>query len=393
MHAPQEGGHRSGASLSAGASYMYPFEAIGSGSLALHPRIACGWVSRIAEEFSVIAFNSRPDAVQKEAKILVAFREGKEQMTIHNGKAIFLQERKEGKGLNLADAPTSLWIKPLILDNGNVLIEAGRKLIGADGVCVTEEKGDFIAYPVRSHAALREGQSDPLGELKGAHYIGPDPLIVQYGGNEYAAWREKIKIAFVYQGRSYACFLTQGDMLQYKNGEWRAVSQEEISPRYPLARVDAATAKGVSMRAWDETGFSASQVAIEAQKIAPSAVMHDLLPSGLRLRSSSQVSCLLGKKRLIVKKGDWLLRTASGWRSLRRADEIEDCLYHRLKGELLILDTIEKQQGKWVLAGHLFDELRTQSTPISLPIDTEKKGSQKPYRRGRALAAFPGVHL
>ena len=99
------------------------------------------------------------------------------------------------------------------------------------------------------------------------------------------------------------------------------------------------------------------------------------------MRSSTQVSCLFGKKRLIVKKGDWLVRTASGWRNLRRAEEIEDCLYHRLKGELFIFDSIEKEQGKWTMHGHLFDIQRYFATPVSLPIDSEKKSSQRHFKK------------
>jgi hypothetical protein len=358
------------------AANPFPLDAIGSGPLALHPRIACGWVSRIAEEFSVIAFNSRPDVLQKDAKILIGIR-GKEQSTVNNGKMIFLQERAEGKGLVLSDTPTSLWVKPILLDNGNVLIEAGRKLISKEGALVGEEKGEFIAFP----AAHRENQAPSFAELKAASYVGQDSLILKYGGKEYASWRDKIKIEFIAGARSYACFVSSGDMLQYREGEWRTVAQDAVSADYPLAKVTAATAKAVEMQAWDESGCFSAQVAIEAYKHAPISVALDMLPTSLRMRSSTQVSCMFGKKRLIIKKGDWLLRTAAGWRNLRRADEIEDCLLHRLRGELFIFDGIEKQQGKYMLQGHLFDPLRINITPVSLPIDTEKKGPQKPYKR------------
>lgn len=366
--------------------YFYPLDAMGSGPLALYPRIACGWVSRIAQEFSVIAFNSRPDVLQKEAKILVAVRDGVEQ-SINNGRMIFLQERVEGKGLALSELPTSLWVKPLLLDNGNVLVEAGRKLISKEGNLIGEEKGEFIAFPVKNAAFKHQESKIPcLAELREARYLGKDPLILKYGGEEYSSWKNKIGMEFTSGSRTYACFVSEGDLLQYKDKEWHSVSPNALEERFPLARVLSITSKEIEIQAWDESGFFSIPVKIADQRMPLAAVPQDLLPRSLRMRSNTQVSCLLGKKRLIIKKADWLLRTSSGWRSLRRVDEIEDYLYHRLKGELFIFDGIEKQEGKCVLQGYFFDPLRTDATLITIPIDAEKKGPQKKYKKNKQLS-------
>jgi hypothetical protein len=356
------------------AAYLYPLDAIGTGPLALRPKIACGWVSRIAEEFSVFAFNSRPDVLQKDAKILIGTKEGKESAVLQNGKAIFLQERTEGKGLEISDLPTSIWIKPILLDNGSVLIEAGRKLISRDGEVLGEEKGEFIA-PLHKNASFRQQES--LSDLRAALHLGEDPLIEKYGGAEYASWKEKIKLHITSGSKSYAVFVSKGDFLQFKNQEWRIASGDALSPDLPLACIVSSCSKAVEIQAWDASGFFSIECTVTPKILEGRSVLHELYPTALRLRSNTQVSCLLGKKRMLLKKGDWLLKTASGWRNLRRADEIEDCLFHRLKGELFIFDGIEKQQGKTFLAGYIFDALRTQAHAISLPIDTEKKGNKK----------------
>jgi hypothetical protein len=114
----------------------------------------------------------------------------------------------------------------------------------------------------------------------------------------------------------------------------------------------------------------------------------EAMPSKIRLRSASQVSCALGKRRVILRVGDWLLKTPTGWRNLRRTDEIQSYLSHRLKGELLIFDAIEKEQGNWVMKGHLFDETRTQQLPLTLSIDAEKaqgktSRKRKPFQGGK----------
>lgn len=362
------------------AACLYPLDAIGTGPLALRPKIACGWVSRIAEEFSVVAFNSRPDVLQKDAKILIGTREGKESAIFQNGKAIFLQERTEGKGLAISDLPTAIWIKPILLDNGNVLIEAGRKMISREGEILGEEKGEFIA-PLHKSSSLR--QHENLLDLKAALHLGEDPLIEKYGGAEYASWKEKIKLHIASGPKSYAVFVSKGDFLQFKDQEWRITSSDSLSPDLPLASVVSSSSKAVEIHAWDASGFFSIECTVQPKALDRGEVSHELYPTALRLRSNTQVSCILGKKRMLIKKGDWLLKTASGWRNLRRADEIEDCLFHRLNGELFIFDSIERQQGKTSLVGYIFDALRTQAHLISLPIDTEKKG--RPNKKDKLI--------
>jgi len=227
-----------------------------------------------------------------------------------------------------------------------------------------------------------------LQEFKTALHLGCDPLIEHYGGKEYADWKDKIKCAFTSDETSYAVFVSTGDFLQFKEGEWRCMrtkTPEAIEKDLPLAQVLSATPKEVQMQAWDESGFFSIQATISSGKVTPSNITHDMLPTGLRMRSEREVSCMFGKKRLMIKKGDWLLKTALGWRNLKKAQEIEDCLYHRLKGELFIFDHIEKNQGKNMLQGHFFDAQRTNATLIVLPIDTEKKAMHGKSKKDKQL--------
>ena len=106
------------------------------------------------------------------------------------------------------------------------------------------------------------------------------------------------------------------------------------------------------------------------------------------MRSSSQVAWTIGKRRFILKEGDWLLKVGRSWRNLKTEKDIEDCLSHRLKGELFIFDSIEKQQGKVFVKGHLFDEMRTHVTELKIPVATEgtspgkgKKKSATAYKK------------
>lgn len=365
----------------------FTYEAIGSGGLALHPQYALGWVSRLADELLLIAYNCRPDTDPREAKILMSLKNGKQQLTLSNGHLLYLKESEQGKGLQTSDNATGLWVKPLLLDNGTVLVEAGRKLTSKEGNSV-EEKGQFIVAQqggIPPH--YNPSRQNFAEQIKFARGFAEDLLIQKYGGREYSAWKGKTTLLLTAGTKTYACFVSVGELLQFDEGEWHVTALEDVNGDRPLARIKSASAKAIEIDVWDETGFYPLQVKIEAEHPPRLQLKPEAMPSAIRLRSSAQLSCAFGKRRVILKQGDWLLKTEGGWRNLRRAEEIEQYLNHRLRGELLIFDGIEKEQGRSVMKGHLFDETRTQVQPLSLPIDAEKPQGKSSRKR---KAFLPG---
>jgi hypothetical protein len=370
-------------SLQQGGRVSFPYEAIGSGALALRPQHALGWVSRLAEELVLIAYNSRPDASVRDAEILLALKGGKEQLALANGHMLYLKESERGRGLLVSDVATALWVKPLLLDNGAVLVEAGRVL--GHGEQNTEEKGQFIVaqqggMPYRYQLATR----DYAKEMKAARGFSRDQLVTLYGGREYAAWKEKIVLELAKGADTYACFVSAGDYLLYEGKEWRVAALEDLKGDLPVARVRAVHAGAVEIDVWDETGFCPLQVRVDMEKQVPMQRKSEGLPTHIRLRNSTQVSCALGKRRVILRQGDWLLKTASGWRNLRRAEEIDQYLNRRLKGELFVFDALDKEQGHFVVKGYLFDETRTAAQALALPIESEKSQGKSPRKRRAA---------
>ncbi len=373
-------------SMQKGGRTFFPYEAIGSGAMALRPRHALGWVSRLAEELALIAYNSRPDIDAGEAKILISLKNGKQELTLSNGRTLYLKESEQGKGLNSSETATGLWVKPLLLENGAVLVEAGRKLVSKEGSS-GEEKGQFIiAQQGGVPARYNPTQQEFAKEIKSARSFSQDLLIQKYGGREYAAWKDKAVLELTNGSKTYALFVSAGDYLLYNDGEWRIAAYEELSSALPVAYVKAANGKALEINVWDETGFYPVQIKVEMERQARLQLKAESMPSRIRLRSGTQVSCALGKRRVILKQGDWLLKTSSGWRNLRKVEEIEQYLNHRLKGELFVFDAIEKEQGRSVMKGHIFDETRTQAQPFSLPIDAEKPKAKTSRKRKPILS-------
>ncbi len=354
----------------------FPYESIGGGGLALHSRHALGWVSRLANELALIAYNSRPDVEAPDAKILISLKHGKEQLTLSNGRRLYLKESERGRGLLSSDDQTGLWVKPILLENGAILVEAGRRL--GEG----EENGQFIVASQGGVPSCYNSNHQPFAvELKTARCFSQDLLIQKYGGREYSSLKDKRALYLSKGTTAYACFVSAGDYLMYDQGEWCVSSYESLKSERPIAYVKAMSSRAIEVEAWDETGFYPLHFKVEVESIGRLQQNPEVMPTRIRLRNSSQVSCALGKRRVILREGDWLLKTSTGWRNLRRSDEIELYLNHRVKGELFIFDAIEKEQGQLVVKGHLFDETRTQVLSVTLPIDVEKQPGKTSRRR------------
>ncbi|MES2122169.1 MAG: hypothetical protein V4492_05255 [Chlamydiota bacterium] len=360
----------------------YPYEAIGSGGLTLNRRHALGWVSRIADDLSLIAYNGRPNVPATEAQLLLNFKASRDQTLVLNGKPLFLQEMDQGKGLSISSEESGLWIKPILLENGTVLVEACRNLLTEEGSKI-EEKGQFFMTAQGGvPARLNPSQEMFMLELKASQFHSSDFLIQKYGGTEYAGWRSRAVLELASGSRTYACFVAEGDYLCYRDGEWQVVAKEDLPEGRPVACVHSITGRVVQLEAWDAAGFHPLQLKIaESDRDSYFQIKPENLPAKVRLRSSTQVSCALGKRRVILRQGDWLLKTATGWRNVRKVDELQQLLYFRMKGELLIFDGIERQQGRLVMKGHCFNGSRTQMQPFSIPIESDKAPSKSKRKK------------
>ncbi len=102
--------------------------------------------------------------------------------------------------------------------------------------------------------------------------------------------------------------------------------------------------------------------------------------SFVRVRSPSEITCQLGKRRFVVKEGDWWIRNEDRWHLLKTTEELEAFLLHQFSGELFIFEKIENSKGKIVLTARSFDRMRTEFKSLSFVFNIEKK--PLPHHRG-----------
>ncbi len=336
-------------------------DAIGQGPLALSPPRSKE-LQPLLQELILIGASTRPD---QELSCSLALRSSAQEKTISLGETLFF-EFKEGRYV-FADAPTELGIKARSLENNILICEINHES------CTLNSSAIFSRFL----------DQEPYVEIlkKGAVW-GKDVFLTGWGGEEYREMTSKAKISLgpdVY-------FLKPGDCL-YWNGEMWALELES-DEMGPIAQVIKTSSEGADFQVWDSSGFSSEAVHLETQTPPKSSLKIDEVITAIRPRSPTEITCQLGKRRVIVREGDWWIRLDDRWKPVRTADDLDACLNHQIAGELYIFEKIEASVGKVVLQGRAFDRMRTLSEPLSLVLQTDKKpsGSRRSATGSPAIA-------
>ncbi len=353
------------------------YQTIGSGPLALNGMRSYIPLPSLRTELMLLGKNARPDAIQK--TVLLGLKSSNEEKVVLEGETVYLRTTGQDQ-LSFSTEKTSLAIRPILLEEG-VLIEVGKG----------EEQGSLL---IKDVAAL-PSREEPVyaSTLKKAVAWGHDILLQNYGGEEYFSFREKMRLEFGEGPSSYVCFIEPGDLLIWTDERWQPISLENFSHHLPLARVTAASSREVDIEAWDETGFHQMNMKISMKMPTRLPAKLDEMFTALKPRTSSEITCLLGKKRVVLKEGDWWLKTDSGWHKLKSFGEIEDLLQHKIRGELVIFDQMESEKGKAILKGHLFDPMRTYMQPITLTVSGDKKSRVAGKKKVAAPALARGHEI
>jgi hypothetical protein len=331
---------------------------VGIGPMALNGMRTQGPVPPLTKELMIAGRNSRPDAKLVETPLLLGLKSTHQEKIAVNGEKIYLSSQND-ETFQFSSTPTSLCIQPMAMEGG-VLIH----------VVKGEVEGEFILRETKRRELSLENEPY-IKVLKEAKGWGFDLFIQNYGGHEYQDLQSKWKIDF---GKR-VCFVGPGDLLSWEEEEWRPAVLGQASMSFPLAKVKSVSSKEIHLEAWDTAGFSPITVYIPLQQTPLSSLKIDEMITSVKPRTTSQLSCLLGKRRVVIKEGDWWLKTETGWKNLRTLGDIENFLYHRLRGELFIFSTVSAEKGKATLKGTYFDSMRTQMSPMVLVASTDKKAA------------------
>lgn len=271
----------------------------------------------------------------------------------------------QGDRLTFSKHESLFWLELAELEKQ---IEAKGFITTLDGKTI--DTGTFIASgqecPVQRTQEFPEGS--PFRVLSEARWWGRDQF---KGVNESG---ERLEV-----GAGAFLEIRDGDWLVWKEGKWEKSGVPE--KEYPIAHIQSTSPRELTLEAWDSYGHT--RIALPSAIGVPFRVKAEDLFTSLRVRSEKQISCMLEKQCMVLKTGDWVLKSGGRWKILRKKDERDAFLNGKLFGELFILDHISQKQGQKMIQGRLFNPGRTQVASLEMPAQSARKMGDKGFQKGR----------
>lgn len=329
--------------------------------------------------------NNRPDVQRDQALLHISLKSFGRAPTIQSvipGNPIYLRYDRSLTPPRFTFAPknqkSSLWItlEPEE-DSANMT------------VFMLDEQGHSILEPENLHIInlpekeLPRFRNDPW-EIGGnrvdagllarqqAKWYGQDLFLEMHGGEAFADFHNMQLIIFGEGEEQYFRFLKEGSWLIWKDNGWQKSLPDSGTWQYPLLQVRKVDDRILKFDLWDSEGKARIALnLVKSREISPlRRLQGDIHFVSARTRSQATVE--IKGERISVNLKEWLLHTAEDeWIKLQTVEQIDEYVEMKLKGELLVIDSLEKRDGKQILTGHLFSAMRSEVVFVELPGDNE----------------------
>lgn len=308
---------------------------------------------RIAQELLFSFESSRPDEISLAPSVFVKIKKTSQSKQVFLPGRLYL-ECLDGEKLRFVDSPSLFWLELTMISpqkiEGKVFIETS--------LSEKIETENFIASS--QEVSLQSGQDfserSPFRVLSEGKWLGTDKFKEKY---ESGTLCQRIELG------SSLIDLQEEDWLIWAKDRWIKGSLADGAQK-PIARMKAVQGKSLILEGWDGTGFIC--LGLSHHSASSFKMKGEELLSSIRVRSCKQISCMLEKQWMILKCGDWILKTEGRWKILRKQEEKELYREGKLSGELFVFEKIESKLGQKVIQGQLFHVDRSQVLPIELTV-------------------------
>jgi hypothetical protein len=316
----------------------------------------------------------RPDQSSLDTSLFIKLKKTAQSKRVILPCRLYL-EYIEGDKLRFCDSISSFWIDLDSLSSkkieGKVFIETplSEKIEVENFTAIAQE------IPIQSPQELAEGS--PFRILSEAKWGGADRFREKY---EHGALYQKIEVNA--QPTARLLDFQEGEWLIWTHEGWVKGSLEEGMHR-PVAKIKSVQPKLLILEGWE--GNQYIQVAL-SQQVEPFKMKVEELFNAIRVRSTKQISCMLDKQWLILKLGDWVLKTEGKWKILKKKEEKELYKAGKMGGELFVFEKIESKLGQKLIQIQLFSADRSQVIFSELPVHGMKKGKNEgDFRKGNSV--------
>jgi hypothetical protein len=328
---------------------VFDIASIGRGPLGLIPKTLSPIAQEVVQELLVIGVNNRPD--QAVTTLTLGCKTSGDTTVAVMDQPLYLTD-----DWRWSKTPTDRTLTTVALQGDEVVMQL------ACGGQMSEEfnliPSPLFQQPMDDHPYVQA--------LKAGKGWAFDRLLHDWGGEEYRFLSLKHKV----QIGSSVHFLDVKDCLWWDGSTWKPGLHSDA----PLAQLIASYDRSVQMGVWDEKGTSMVKIDIPVQSSGQIELNPREMMKGVKVRSHGEIVCQLGRRRVIVKEGDWWIKVGGRFRPLRSVRDLEAFLRHEIQGELVMFEKIETSQDQVCIKGRYFDHMRTKEEPLTLTLDSGKKG-------------------
>lgn len=325
------------------------------------------------KELLCIHQRQRPDIIGSGGKVLLSSAVGQDSVLAGLGEELYLTFDREKGGLVFSREKTPFVIQPRLGSDEKMLLHAKWQL-NAGGIGGSIQQCFLMPPKTSLHQdALSQEFKSNVKPLYIAKCYAPDAIFQVYGGEKYSQFAKLYRLEIPSDGASTLSFVTEKDVLIWDEGLWRKPKGHENTREYPIAEVCSISPQKIELLAFDREGKEMTSISlfITSPHMTPPR-WNDVFVKP-KQRTLHSVSCKLGGKNVVLKEGDWYLKTSKGWKVLKNAEELEAYLHYKVAGDLFVFDKIRKTpQGK-IIEGHYFDAKRCHSQVVQLPLIEKKK--------------------
>lgn len=306
----------------------------------------------LQEELSFSFDPPRPDGSECAQRLRVRLNKSGLCKQITLPCRLDLQYQKEG--LTFSEVPTSfLWLE---IENSLSEIQAKAFVTSANRGKIEAGSFEFTIQDI----PILTPEGSIFKDLAEAKWWGRDLFKEQYVGGSC----ERLEIG------PELIELKEGDWLAYIDNKWLKIKTLEEGKEKPIVRMKSLSPKGLIFEGWNSGEYARF---LTPPASDPLKMKGDEVLSAVRIRSEKQISCMLEKQCLVLKAGDWVLKTKGRWKVLRRKEDREAYLSTKLIGDLFVFDQIQLKQGQKVVQGRLFNPSRTQTAAVEVTAQQMRK--------------------
>ena len=346
------------------------FDTIVGRSLRLSPIKTDISLPSIKDSFKIAMIENRPDSINKKTKFEIKFNNSQNIITAFEEEILYLSATDDGS-FEFSKKKTPLRVHLKVIDSNNVrvVIKAEMK----DFESESSEQNFFDSFIVSASDSSLKSDIDNRFEFKilaSAKWWGKDCFLKIYKTDDLKYQKQKVEI------EEDIYYLTKNDLLIFKEGGWQIPTEGENTLKYSIAKVKSIDTKILEIEAFDESGNDKFIFAISLQPKGSFSQRSDQLITSARKRTHTLISCLIEKQRMILKKGDILMKKDGRWKFLKKSVNFDD-----LKSdEIFYLEKIENRNKTNYLIGYLFSPMRTNFQKIEVPISS--LSDKKRLKRG-----------